>query len=203
MTPIPRPRSVQAEDRVLIRNLSEDRVSSNSFSPPTSSVSRQSPLLRRRPVITASPQIPTRKSLTSPPPSVSSPSPLPPSPVLDPEPCSQTLSKKIQRRRSHDSGSFQIFSDTPSGEDIPGILKNPLETAQTVPLSLSDPKTPTKSILKLDTNVRTKTEDSFDVAEAVSSSSSTEDLARSFTDVIIDPLPGHGRRSAPEVRNKL
>ena len=192
---------------MLIRNLSEDRVSSNSFSPPTSSVSRQSPLLRRRPVITASPQIPARKSLSSPPPSVSSPSPLPPSPALDPEPAispsSQTLSKKIQRRRSHDSGSFQIFSDTPSGEDIPGILKNPLETAQTVPLSLSDPKTPTKSILKLDTNVRTKTELGFDVAEVVSSSSSTEDLARSFTDVIIDPLPGHGRRSAPEVRNRF
>ena len=196
---------------MLTRNLSEDRVSSNSFSPPTPSVSRQSPLLRRRPVIAASPQIPTRRSLISPPPSVSSPSPLPPSPALEPEPAvpglvspsSPTLSKKIQRRPSHDSGSFQIFSDTPSSEDIPGILKNPSETAQTVPLSFSDPKTPTKSILKLDTNVRTKTDLGFEVAEAVSSSSSTEDLARSFTDVIIDPLPGQGRRSAPEVRNKF
>ena len=37
-----------------------------------------------------------------------------------------------------------------------------------------------------------------------SSSSSTEDLSRTtnnFSDVIIDPLPGQGRRSAPEVRH--
>jgi len=31
-----------------------------------------------------------------------------------------------------------------------------------------------------------------------SSSSSNEDLARNFSDVIIDPVPGQGRRSAPE-----
>jgi hypothetical protein len=65
-----------------------------------------------------------------------------------------------------------------------------------VPLS-SEPKTPTKSILKPDSNVRAKTDLDYE-AQAVSSGSSTEDLARSFTDVIIDPLPGHGRRSAPE-----
>ena len=33
-----------------------------------------------------------------------------------------------------------------------------------------------------------------------SSSSSSEDItARTFSDVIIDPVPGQGRRSAPEV----
>ena len=222
--PTPGPRSSLGEDRLPARTLSEDRGSSasvslslfsgshsgaqstSSFSPPASSVSRQSPLPRRRPVITANPQNPTRKPLTSPPPSVSSPSPLPPSPSLDSDPVipgpvslsSPTLTKK-NKRRSQDSGSFQTFSDTPSVEDIPGILKNPSDSAQTVPLSLSDPKTPTKSILKPDFNVRAKNDPGLEVAEAASSSSSTEDLARSFTDVIIDPLPGHGRRSAPEV----
>ena len=158
-------------------------------------------------MITASPHNPARKPLTSPPPSVSSPVTLPPSQSLDSDPLlpgpvslsSPTLSKRNKRRRSQDSGSFQILSDTPSVEDIPGILKNPSDSAQTVPLNLNDPKTPTKSILKPDFNVRAKTDLGFDVAEAMSSSSSTEDLARSFTDVIIDPLPGHGRRSAPEV----
>ena len=70
-----------------------------------------------------------------------------------------------------------------------------------MPLS-SEPKTPTKSILKPDSNVRAKTDLDYE-ALAVSSGSSTEDLARSFTDVIIDPLPGHGRRSAPEVNEKV
>ena len=32
-----------------------------------------------------------------------------------------------------------------------------------------------------------------------SSSSSNDDVARSFTDVVIDPIPGQGRKSAPEV----
>ena len=172
-----------------------------SFSPPSPSASEQSPLSRWRPVITASHQNPTRKS------PFTSPSTLPPSPDSDLvtfEPVSLSsppISKKSWKSRSQDSGSFQIFSDNTSVEDIPGILKNPSESSQTVPLSLNDPKAPTKSILKSDSNVRAKTDFGYGGAEDISSSSSTEDLARSFTDVIIDPLPGHGRRSAPEVRN--
>ena len=34
---------------------------------------------------------------------------------------------------------------------------------------------------------------------APDSAGSSEDLCRNFSDVIIDPLPGQGRRSAPEV----
>ena len=80
-------------------------------------------------------------------------------------------------------------------EDIPaGILKNTSELAQTVPCSVD---TKVKSILKQDSNggPQLKSDLSY---EAVSSSSSNEDLARSFPGVIIDPLPGLGRRSAPE-----
>ena len=36
-----------------------------------------------------------------------------------------------------------------------------------------------------------------------SGGSSSEDVCRSFTDVVIDPIPGQGRRSAPEVITPL
>ena len=105
--------------------------------------------------------------------------------------------------KSHDSS----YSNSPSIEDIPGILKNISEPVLTVPCTVTDSKVPTKSILKVDKveNVLSApTQQEATVYEIASSSSSSEDLApaaRSFSDVIIDPLPGQGRRSAPEVRN--
>ena len=35
--------------------------------------------------------------------------------------------------------------------------------------------------------------------ESSSSGSSSEDVGKTFSDVVIDPIPGQGRRSAPEV----
>ena len=113
---------------------------------------------------------------------------------------SPTYSKIYQRTPSLDDSSTYTTKPTSSIEEIPGILKNSSEPAQNVPL-ICDSKTPTKSILKVDNVVGglSRKEKSEDAVETASSSSSTEDLARSFTDVIIDPLPGQGRRSAPEV----
>ena len=141
-----------------------------------------------------------RRSLSSPPPSL--PPSLPPAPAPDlpgPFPLgSPALSRLAQRRQSQDSCSYP-HSSSASVEDIPGILKNSSDAAPSVP-SQPDCRTPTKSILKVDGVVASASASRSALSyEAVSSSSSTEDLARSFTDVIIDPLPSKGRRSAPEV----
>ena len=112
---------------------------------------------------------------------------------------SPTYSRIYQRTPSLDDSS-SYTKPTSRNEEIPGILKNSSDPAQNVPLNC-DSKTPTKSILKVDPALGgvSRTSKSEDAVETGSSSSSTEDLARSFTDVIIDPLPGQGRRSAPEV----
>ena len=80
-----------------------------------------------------------------------------------------------------------------------------------VPLS-GEKKTPKKSILKVDsmedptpTRGVLKKDPCYEAPSnrfLHSSSSSNEDLARNFSDVIIDPVPGQGRRSAPEVRKE-
>ena len=97
-----------------------------------------------------------------------------------------------------------------SPEDVPGpsILKNSLDHSVILPPTDDNNKIPTKSILKTDTNNHKSHDQSsssikYQVTEAeCSSSSSTEDLAHNFSDVIIDPVPGQGRRSAPETPSK-
>ena len=116
--------------------------------------------------------------------------------------------------------------DLPSA-DFHGILKNrdgnsssgqAIET--TASQNGSEQRTPKKSILKVDsveerveggvTRGVLKTYDQQPASTCsspgqsksrlASSSSSSEDItARTFSDVIIDPVPGQGRRSAPEV----
>ena len=193
---------------------------SNSSPPPQRSSSpphqRQSPLPRRKfshPVPASSPSGPHQ---SFPSPSATSPTQTPSPPVLEsasrgPIPISSpTLKRYSSRSPSFDS--ILRSSRSSSIEDIHGILKNfdgsVYEQAQGVPSS-SEQKTPTKSILKIDsvedptpTKSVLKKDPSYEAPAArhlPSSSSSNEDLARNFSDVIIDPVPGQGRRSAPEV----
>ena len=183
---------------------SRDPGTTTSLFPRSRSVSSPPPAPGPRPPAPAPCSPALRRSLSSPPPSL--PPSLPPAPDPDlPAPFplgSPALSRIAQRRQSQDSCSYP-HSSSASVEDIPGILKNSSDAAASVP-SQPDCRTPTKSILKVD-GVTTSASAPAPASrsalsyEAVSSSSSTEDLARSFTDVIIDPLPSKGRRSAPEV----
>ena len=113
----------------------------------------------------------------------------PPLPLSSSHPVSSPTLPRFSQKFSSKDGAANS-----SIEDIPGILKNSVELAQHVPCSVD---TKVKSILKQNSNggPQLKSDLSY---EAVSSSSSNEDLARSFPGVIIDPLPGLGRRSAPE-----
>ena len=187
-------RAASSESGVLSRH---SFFRSNSSPPPPH---RQSPLPQRRhsPLTSSS----LRSSSSPPPPAAHSlqRTDSDPQTLAGPVPVSSpTLVPKS--RASLDQVS--------SPEDVPGpsILKNSLDHSVILPPTDDNNKIPTKSILKTDNNHKSNDQSSssikYQVTEAeCSSSSSTEDLAHNFSDVIIDPLPGQGRRSAPETPSK-
>jgi len=110
-------------------------------------------------------------------------------------------------------------------EDLQSILKVREEPVSLSSSRTTEPRIPRRSILKNDSveeyvslNRRSvdppgrsvlKKDSSYDGARAVSSpnlnrsnSNSSDDVGLSFTDVVIDPVPRTGRKSAPEVKSK-
>lgn len=167
------------------------------------------------------------RSSGSPPPSTITP------PQSPPPPRSHRSPFQAAPCESHSPGG-----DLPSTE-FHGILKHregslghhshPQSSEGAAARQTSDPRTPKKSILKIDsveergeqalmlTRSSLKKDVSYERQPSSSSSSpgcqtkprlgssssSSEDITtrtpRTFSDVIIDPVPGQGRRSAPEV----
>jgi len=175
--------------------------------PPSPPPTRHSPPPRRK----FSSPVPSRP-LVSPPPN------LPPSPASL-EPSSPVLRR---RKSSSPQGESGILRNVASGHSsgILNVKENILGSSfksEPTPVT-SELKTPKKSILKKDSvddkiisdhqargvlKKDTSYEGSLSRNGSIgsklsSSSSSNEDLAQTFSDVIIDPVPGLGRRSAPE-----
>ena len=135
-------------------------------------------------------------------------------------PVSGPIPVRSPRRLSRDE-SWKDGED----EDLQSILKVREESVSLSSSRTTEPRIPRRSILKNDSveeyvslNRRSvdppgrsvlKKDSSYDGARAVSSpnlnrsnSNSSDDVGLSFTDVVIDPVPRQGRKSAPEVKSK-